>query len=99
MKDTFLGVGDGTNPAREGVSPMKKVLGVVVLAVAMLMPAPGLVAGEKEIKKTEETQQKPENAMKTREQKERMTLEQGKQVNQAFEEFNKYLNALLQRAG
>jgi hypothetical protein len=78
---------------------MKKVLGVVVLAVAMLMPAQGLVAGEKEPKKTEETQQTLEKAVRTKEAKERATLEHEKKMNQAFEHFDKYLNALIQRAG
>jgi hypothetical protein len=78
---------------------MKKVLGVVVLAVALLMPAQGLVAGEKEMKKTGETQQTLEKAVKTEEAKEKATLEQEKKMNQAFEHFNKYLNALIQRAG
>jgi len=99
MMDTFLGVGDATNPARKGVSPMKKVLGMVVLAVALLMPAQGIMAGEKEMKKTQETQQTPEKAMKMKEKKERMTLEQEKKMNQAFEDFNKYLDSLLKQAG
>jgi len=100
MMDTFLGVGDATNPARKGVSPVKKVLGMVVLAVALLMPAQGIMAGEKEMKKMEETQQKLEKAMKMmKEKKMKMTPEQEKKMGQAFEDFNKYLDSLIQRGG
>ncbi len=88
------------NPARKGVSPVKKALGMVVLAVALLMPAQGVMAGEKEMKMMQETQQKLEKAMKMmKEGKMKMTPEQQKQMQSAFDDFNKYLDSLTQRGG
>ena len=79
---------------------MKKALGMVVLAVALLMPAQGIMAGEKEMKKMQDTQQKLEKTMKMmKEGKMKMTPEQEKKMNQAFDDFNKYLDSLVQRGG
>ena len=79
---------------------MKKVLGMVVLAVALLMPAQGIMAGEKEMKMMEDTQKKLEKTMKMmKEKKMTMTPEQQKKMNQAFDDFNKYLDSLAQRGG
>ena len=79
---------------------MKKALGMVVLAVALLMPAQGIMAGEKEMKKMQDTQQKLEKTMKMmKEGKMKMTPEQEKKMNQAFDDFNKYLDSLSQRGG
>ena len=79
---------------------MKKVLGMVVLAVALLMPAQGIMAGEKEMKKMEETQQKLEKTMKMmKEKKMKMTPEQEKKMSQTFDDFNKYLESLLRGGG
>ena len=79
---------------------MKKVLGMVVLAVALLMPAQGIMAGEKEMKMMQDTQQKLEKTMKMmKEKKMTMTPEQEKKMNQAFDDFNKYLDSLIQRGG
>jgi uncharacterized membrane protein len=79
---------------------VKKVLGMVVLAVALLMPAQGLMAGEKEMKMMEDTEKKIEKVMKMmKDKKMKMTPEQEKQMMQKFEEFNKYLDSLIQRAG
>ena len=79
---------------------MKKVLGMVVLAVALLMPAQGVMAGEKEMKMMEDTQKKLEKTMKMmKEGKMKMTPEQQKKMGQAFEDFNKYLDSLVQRGG
>ena len=79
---------------------MKKMLGMVVLAVALLMPAQGIMAGEKEMKKMQDTQQKLEKTMKMmKEGKMKMTPEQEKKMNQAFDDFNKYLDSLSQRGG
>ena len=79
---------------------MKKALGMVVLAVALLMPAQGIMAGEKEMKKMQDTQQKLEKTMKMmKEGKMKMTPEQEKKMGQAFDDFNKYLDSLSQRGG
>ena len=79
---------------------MKKVLGMVVLAVALLMPAQGIMAGEKEMKMMEDTEKKLEKTMKMmKEGKMKMTPEQEKKMNQAFDDFNKYLDSLAQRGG
>jgi len=79
---------------------VKKVLGMVVLAVALLMPAQGIMAGEKEMKKMEETQQKLEKAMKMmKEKKMKMTPEQEKEMSKRFQDFNEYLDGLMKRAG
>jgi len=79
---------------------VKKALGMVVLAVALLMPAQGVMAGEKEMKKMQDTQQKLEKTMKMmKEKKMTMTPEQEKKMNQAFDDFNKYLDSLIQRGG
>jgi len=79
---------------------VKKVLGMVVLAVALLMPAQGIMAGEKEMKMMEDTQKKLEKTMKMmKEKKMTMTPEQQKKMNQAFDDFNKYLDSLAQRGG
>jgi len=79
---------------------VKKALGMVVLAVALLMPAQGIMAGEKEMKKMQDTQQKLEKTMKMmKEGKMKMTPEQEKKMNQAFDDFNKYLDSLSQRGG
>ena len=79
---------------------MKKALGMVVLAVALLMPAQGIMAGEKEMKMMEDTQKKLEKTMKMmKEGKMKMTPEQQKKMGQAFEDFNKYLDSLSQRGG
>ena len=94
MMDTFLGVGDAANPARKGVSPVRKVLGMVVLAVALLMPVQGLMAGEKEMKK-EEVDLKSQEAMEMmKEKKMKTTPEQEKKMMTVFEEFEKYLDSL-----
>jgi len=75
---------------------VKKALGVVVLAVALLMPAQGVMAGEQGMKKMEETQQKLDKAMKMmKEKKMKMTPEQEKKMMQTFDDFNKYLDSLL----
>jgi hypothetical protein len=79
---------------------VKKVLGMVVLAVALLMPAQGLMAGEKEMKMMEDTEKKIEKVMKMmKDKKMKMTPDQEKAMMQKFEEFNKYLDSLIQRAG
>ena len=79
---------------------MKKALGMVLLAVALLMPAQGIMAGEKEMKMMEDTQKKLEKTMKMmKEGKMKMTPEQQKKMGQAFEDFNKYLDSLSQRGG
>jgi len=73
---------------------------MVVLAVALLMPAQGIMAGEKEMKMMEDTQKKLEKTMKMmKEKKMTMTPEQQKKMNQAFDDFNKYLDSLAQRGG
>jgi uncharacterized membrane protein len=79
---------------------VKKLLGMVVLAVALLMPAQGLMAGEKEMKMIEDTEKKIEKVMKMmKDKKMKMTPEQEKAMMQKFEEFNKYLDSLLKAAG
>jgi hypothetical protein len=79
---------------------VKKVLGMVVLAVALLMPAQGLMAGEKEMKMMEDTEKKIEKVMKMmKDKKMKMTPDQEKAMMQKFEEFNKYLDSLLKAAG
>ncbi|MGH7422473.1 MAG: hypothetical protein ACREJ1_02215 [Candidatus Methylomirabilales bacterium] len=78
---------------------MKKALGMVVLAVALLMPAQGIMAGEKEMKMMEDTQKKLEKTMKMMKEGMKMTPEQQKKMGQAFEDFNKYLDSLIQRGG
>ncbi len=79
---------------------MKKVLGMVVLAVALLMPAQGIMAGEKEMKMMEDTEKKLEKVMKMmKEKKMKMTPEQEKKMGQAFDDFNKYLDSLIKQAG
>jgi hypothetical protein len=88
------------NPARKGVSPVKKMLGMVVLAVALLMPAQGIMAGEKEMKMMEDTEKKLEKTMKMmKEKKMKMTPDQEKAMMQKFDDFNKYLDSLLKQAG
>ncbi len=75
---------------------MKKALGMVVLAVALLMPAQGIMAGEKEMKKMEETQQKLEKTMKMmKEGKMKMTPEQEKKLMQSLDDLSKQLDVLL----
>jgi len=79
---------------------VKKVLGMVVLAVALLMPAQGIMAGEKEMKKMEEIDQKLQKAMKMmKEKKMKMTPDQEKAMMQKFDDFEKYLDSLLKQAG
>jgi hypothetical protein len=78
---------------------VKKALGIVVLAVALLMPAQGVMAGEKEMKKTDETRQNLERAMKVKEKKEKMTPEQERETTRKFQDFNEYLEDLMSRAG
>ena len=79
---------------------MKKMLGMVVLAVALLMPAQGIMAGEKEMKKMEEIDQKLQKTMKMmKEKKMKMTPEQEKKMMQVFDDFEKYLDSLLKQAG
>jgi len=75
---------------------VKKALGMVVLAIALLMPAQGIMAGDKEMKMMQDTQQKLEKAMKMmKEGKMKMTPEQEKKMMQTFDDFNKYLDSLL----
>ena len=79
---------------------MKKVLGMVVLAVALLTPAQGIMAGEKEMKMMEDTDKKLENIMKMmKEKKMKMTPEQEKEMSKRFQDFNEYLDGLMKRAG
>ena len=74
---------------------MRKVLGMVVLAAALLMPAQGIMAADS-MKMMEETQQKLEKAMKMmKEGKMKMTPEQQKKMQSAFDDFNKYLDSLV----
>jgi len=78
---------------------VKKMLGMVVLAVALLMPAQGVMAAEHG-KKMEETQQKLDKTMKMmKEKKMKMTPDQEKAMMQKFDDFNKYLDSLLKQAG
>ena len=75
------------------------MLGMVVLAVALLMPAQGIMAAEHG-KKMEETQQKLDKTMKMmKEKKMKMTPDQEKAMMQKFDDFNKYLDSLLKQAG
>ncbi len=75
---------------------MKKALGMVVLAVALLMPAQGIMAGEKEMKKMQDTQQKLEKTMKMmKEGKMKMTPEQEKKLMQSLDDLSKQLDVLL----
>jgi hypothetical protein len=73
---------------------------MVVLAVALLMPAQGVLAGEKEMKMMQDTQKKLEKTMKMmKEGKMKMTPEEMKKMQSAFDDFNKYLDSLVQRGG
>ncbi len=79
---------------------MKKVLGMVVLAVALLMPAQGIMAAEHGMKKMEETDKKLDKVMKMmKEKKMKMTPDQEKAMMQKFDDFEKYLDSLLKQAG
>ncbi|MGH7382451.1 MAG: hypothetical protein ACREKR_09545 [Candidatus Methylomirabilales bacterium] len=78
---------------------MKKVLGMVVLAVALLMPAQGIMAADS-MKMMEDTEKKLEKVMKMmKEKKMKMTPEQEKKMGQAFDDFNKYLDSLIKQGG
>jgi len=79
---------------------VKKVLGMVVLAVALLMPAQGIMAAEHGMKKMEETDKKLDKVMKMmKEKKMKMTPDQEKAMMQKFDDFEKYLDSLLKQAG
>jgi uncharacterized membrane protein len=74
---------------------------MVVLAVALLMPAQGIMAGEKEMmKELEDVDQKVQKVMKMmKEKKMKMTPDQEKAMMQKFDDFEKYLDSLLKQAG
>ena len=76
------------------------MLGMIVLAVALLMPTQGIMAGEKEMKMIEDTEKKIEKVMKMmKDKKMKMTADQEKAMMQKFDDFNKYLDSLLKQAG
>lgn len=78
---------------------MKKALGIVVLAVALLMPARGVMAADS-MKMMQDTEKKLENVMKMmKEKKMKMTPEQEKEMTRRFQDFNEYLDGLMKRAG
>ncbi|HET7853466.1 MAG TPA: hypothetical protein VFM04_03280 [Candidatus Methylomirabilis sp.] len=78
---------------------MKKVLGMVVLAVALLVPAQGIMAADP-MKMMEDTDKKLENLKKMmQEKKMKMTPEQEKEMTKRFQDFNEYLDGLMKRAG
>ncbi|MGH7351891.1 MAG: hypothetical protein ACREJJ_05900 [Candidatus Methylomirabilales bacterium] len=75
---------------------MKKVLGMMALVVALLVPAQGVMAGEKEMKKMEETQQKLDKAMKMmKEKKMKMNPDQEKKLMKMLDDLSKELDVLL----
>jgi len=78
---------------------MKKALGMVVLAIALLMPARGVMAADS-MKMMEDTDKNLEKVMKMmKEKKLKMTPEQEKAMMQKFQDFNQYLQDLMSRAG
>jgi len=78
---------------------VKKALGMVVLAIALLMPARGVMAADS-MKMMEDTDKNLEKVMKMmKEKKLKMTPEQEKAMMQKFQDFNQYLQDLMSRAG
>jgi len=74
---------------------VKKVLGMMALVVALLVPAQGVMAGDS-MKMMQETQQKLEKAMKMmKEKKGKMNPDQEKRLMKMLEDLSKELDVLL----
>jgi len=74
---------------------VKKVLGMMALVVALLVPAQGVMAGDS-MKMMQETQQKLEKAMKMmKEKKGKMNPDQEKRLMKMLDDLSKELDVLL----
>ena len=74
---------------------MKKVLGMMALVVALLVPAQGVMAGDS-MKMMQETQQKLDKAMKMmKDKKMKMNPDQEKKLMKMLEDLSKELDVLL----
>jgi hypothetical protein len=88
------------NPKRKGVSDMRKIVGMLVLGVALLLPAQGVMAAEHMMKKMQETDSKMDKVMKMmKEKKMKMTPEQEKKLMQMLDEINKLLDDITTKHG
>jgi len=79
---------------------MRKIVGILVLGVALLLPAQGVMAAEHMMKKMQETDSKMDKVMKMmKEKKMKMTPEQDKKLMQMLDEINKLFDDISTKHG
>ncbi|MDZ4340384.1 MAG: hypothetical protein U1B94_09245 [candidate division NC10 bacterium] len=79
---------------------MRKIVGMLVLGVALLLPAQGVMAAEHMMKKMQETDSKMDKVMKMmKEKKMKMTPEQEKKLMQMLDEINKLFDDISTKHG